>query len=63
MKNCIVKTSIDDTPYFWHGGGWATDREKARRYSLPEVEKIIENMREDDVMAWWERYDGKRSSL
>ena len=63
MKNCIVRTYMDDTDFYWTGIGWVTRRDMAGRYSLPEAENLIDNMRHDDVMAYWERYDKKRSSL
>ena len=64
MKNCIIRTWIEEVGNcYWTGIGWLSDREKAQRYSLPEVENYVENMRNDDVMVFWERYDSGRSSL
>ena len=63
MKNCIVRTLIDDKNVFWTGIGWLTDREKSKKYSLPEVEQVVQNMRDDDLYSYWERYDKDRSSL
>lgn len=64
MKNCIIKywhEEIGDC--FWTGIGWLCDREKAKRFSLPEVEDLIERMRQVGDMVFWERYDKSRSSL
>jgi len=62
-RNCIVKTAIDEVTYWWHGCGWTANRNKASLESLSSAENLVENMRGDDLMAWWERKDKKRSSL
>jgi len=62
--NCIIKTWLEEIgDAYWTGIGWLSDREKAMKLSLPEVENHVENMRNDDVMVFWERYDKDRSSL
>ena len=63
-RNCIIANYLPEVGNCYYTGiGWSQDREKSRRYSLPEVETVIENMRNDDEMAFWERYDKGRSSL
>lgn len=63
-KNCIIKTWKEDVGDMWYDGlGWTVKREKARRYSLPEVETAVDNMRSQEEMAFWERYDNSRTSL
>lgn len=64
MNNCILKTWKEEVgDVYWTGIGWLSDREKAKRYSLPEVETVLDNMRSQDEMAFWERYDTNRTSL
>jgi len=63
MKNCIIRTLKDDRNVFWTGIGWLEDRESARKYSLPEVEQVVQNMRDDDEMAYWEGFNPLRTSL
>jgi len=63
-SNCIIKSWFEEMGNaFYTGHGWLMDRSLARRYSLPEVEQVVQNMRDDDVMVFWERYDTGRSSL
>lgn len=63
-NNCIIKSWFEEVGNaYWTGVGWLTDREKALKLSLPEVETHVDNMRADDVMVFWERYDTNRSSL
>jgi hypothetical protein len=64
VRNCIIKGWKEDIgDCYWNGVGWFTDRMKAKRYSLPCVEGVVENMRKDDEMVFWERFDTSRSSL
>ena len=62
MKNCIIK-SYKEVSVFWTGIGWSEERKDARKYSLPEVEQVVQNMRDDQEMAYWERFDPLRTSL
>ena len=63
MKNCIIKSYKDDRNVFWTGSGWMEKRKSAKRYSLPEVEQVVQNMRDDQEMAYWERFDPDRTTL
>jgi len=63
MKNCVIRTLIDDLSCYWTGIGWLEDRTEAKRVSLPEAETLVDNMRGDNVMAYWERYDKARTAL
>ena len=62
-KNCIIEYFLDDRTCWWDGLGWSENRKKAKRYSIPEAENVIETMRDDDVFASWVRFDSKRTAL
>jgi hypothetical protein len=61
-RNCILRGYKEEAVY-WTGIGWSEDREKAARYSIADAENLQGNMRDDDEMAYWERYDKSRSAL
>ena len=63
MKNCVIRTLIDEANRYWTGVGWLEDRNEAKRVSLPEAETLVDNMRGRDVMAYWERWDNARTVL
>jgi hypothetical protein len=63
MKNCIIRTVKDDRNVFWKGYGWTEDRDASKLYSLPEVEQVVDNMRDDQEFAYWERFNPLRTSL
>jgi hypothetical protein len=63
VKNCIVEYFLDDRLCWWDGIGWVENRKKAKKFSLPEVEMLIEKMRGDQVFSSWRRFDEKRTAL